>query len=242
MSFLSSSPQPPQLPELPARPELRETIEVARPNRAMRMNLFIQILYPALAGMQTRGDSLFAQSPVEEVQTDEEQDDGEDPAPVLFRYGLADLACLGRGFRVEDGQPEGDQGGEKSQPQKSGQSRQQGGLVGGGMEGVSGGDGQADRLHMGDREQETEAGADGEGREWATGPGLFTYGQQLHQFCAQPGFLVVSFGFLLFSAPLFPKGVDPQKDKSSPKNHAQPPGKAGRVGGSGGVGEEITGA
>lgn len=38
LSFLSSSPQPLQLP---ARPELRETIEVARPNRAIRMDLFI---------------------------------------------------------------------------------------------------------------------------------------------------------------------------------------------------------
>lgn len=41
LSFFSSSPQPPQLP---ARPELRETIEVARPNRAMRVNLFIPLI------------------------------------------------------------------------------------------------------------------------------------------------------------------------------------------------------
>ena len=127
--------------------------------------------------MQIQGNSLSADGPVEEVQTDEEQDDGKDPAPVFFRHGLADLASLGGGFRVEDRQPKGKQSGKKGQPKKSGQSRSKGGLVGGGMEGVSGRGGQTDRLHMDDREQEAEAGANGEGGEWPPRAGLLADGK-----------------------------------------------------------------
>lgn len=100
LSFLSPSAQPPQPP---AKPELRETIEVARPNKAIRMNLFILKIYPAFPGMQIRGSALSAERPVEEVQADEKQDDSEDPAPVLFGHGLADLPGLDGGFRMEDG-------------------------------------------------------------------------------------------------------------------------------------------
>ncbi len=41
LSFLSLESLSPQSLQLPARPELRETTEVTRPNRAIRMNLFI---------------------------------------------------------------------------------------------------------------------------------------------------------------------------------------------------------
>jgi len=40
-SFLSLESLSPQSLQLPAKAELRETTEVTRPNRAMRMNLFI---------------------------------------------------------------------------------------------------------------------------------------------------------------------------------------------------------
>ena len=68
--------------------------------------------------MRTQG--LSPQRPVQEVDSDKNEDECQDPGPVFLRDCLADLAGFDGGLGVKDGQAEGKEGGEEGQGKEGG--------------------------------------------------------------------------------------------------------------------------
>lgn len=238
MSFLSS----PQSLQLPARRVETEAMETTSPNNARRVILFILKRYPVPTGMQMRGQWLSPQRPVQEIDPNENKDESQDPGPVFLCDRLADLAGLRGRFGVKNGQAEREKGGKKCQGQKGSEGGKECGLIGSGVEGVTGGGGQANGFHMDDRQEEAQAGADGEGGERPARAGLLAHGEKFHQLGPQGFTLGVGMGSLRLAVKLLPKGVDAQTHKGAAENHPEPPGDPGGMRGGGGVGQEVTGA
>ena len=81
---------------------------------------------------------LSPEGSVEEIDPDENKDEGQDPSPVFFGNSLADLAGFRGRFGVKYGQAEREKSGKKGQGQESGKGSEECGLIGSGVEGVTG--------------------------------------------------------------------------------------------------------